>query len=214
MADFAKHLPLSQRPSQDESGVGADWHREIARTVTAIADLLESLDPESWDVASLAPDRTVREMAGYLVWRLGSSNRALLAGRTRTLAGRLPGVDRAAPSAGRTATRVLPADIVGRLREIAAEKDEGRGRHSIRELSAAVSHGIDIAVPLGVTLPLSPVASGAVALRQALIAPRDVRGVLRSRTLLATDAGWRVGRGRILPGTAEAHLLFLFGRRD
>ena len=212
MADFAQHLPLSQRPKSDETGVGTNWHRELAATLTAVADLLGGLTPELWDQPSLAPGWRIRDAAGYLVWRLGSPRKELLIGRARAYLTNFPSARRATEALGRQAGIDEPADLVRRLREIAAEETAGRGRHGITELTEAIVHGIDIAVPLGRSLPVDPVASGAVALRQALIAPRGVRGVLRSRTLVATDAGWRVGRGRAINGTAQTHLMFLFGR--
>ena len=43
-------------------------------------------------------------------------------------------------------------------------------------------------------------------------APVEIRAVVTARTLVATDAAWRVGRGPKLPGTAAGIVLFLFGR--
>ena len=48
--------------------------------------------------------------------------------------------------------------------------------------------------------------------RRSLIAPTEIKAVLRVRTLVAMDTDWHVGRGPELLGTAEAHLLFLFSR--
>ncbi len=212
MADFAKHLPLSQQARADEPGVTTDWRMHLSATLTGIADLLESLSPEQWQSQSLCDAWRVRDVAGHIVWRLGSSHRELLASGARAWVRNFPSVNRAIDGTSRAAAETAPADLIARIREIAADKAAGRGKHGVTELTEAVVHGLDIAHPLGRSLALDPVATGAVAVRRALIAPSNVRGVLRARTLVATDAGWRVGRGRAIPGTAEAHLLFLFGR--
>ncbi|HYI32803.1 MAG TPA: maleylpyruvate isomerase family mycothiol-dependent enzyme [Glaciibacter sp.] len=213
MADFAKHLPLSQQARAEEPHVNNDWRMFISTTLTGIAGLLENLSPEQWQTPSLCENRTVRDEACRIVWRLGSSNRERLASGAGAYARNFPGHNRAIDVVSRAVAEAPPADLVARIREIAADKAAGRGRHGVTELTEAVVHGLDIAHPLGLTLAVDPVASGAVAVRRALIAPSSVRGVLRARTLVATDAGWRVGRGPAIPGTAEAHLLFLFGRK-
>lgn len=213
MADFAKHLPLSQQPRVDEAGVSRHWDAQIAAILTSTADLLDGLTAEQWETRSLCENWRVRDVAGHIVWRLGGSNRELVVSWARAYFGHFVNIHKAIDVLSREAAEASPADLVGRIRAIAADKAAGRGRRGVSELTEAVVHSLDIARPLGVSLPLDPVVTGAVALRRALIAPRSVRGVLRYRTLVATDAGWRVGRGRAIPGTAEAHLLFLFGRQ-
>jgi hypothetical protein len=61
-------------------------------------------------------------------------------------------------------------------------------------------------------IEVDPTLSGAVALARSLTAPLPIRATIRDRTLIATDAGWRIGTGRDLPGTASALVLFLYGR--
>lgn len=210
MADFAQHLPLSQRARVDESSVESTWAPHIATTLTAIADLLESLTPEQWSAPSSHGTWRVRDVAGHLVWRLGSTRWELVTGTARAAVPRLGNLTRAADALSREAAEARPAELIEGIRRIAAQKTRRRG--GIAELTVAVVGGLDIAHPLGRTLPIDPLASGAVAVRRSVIAPPTVRGVLRARTLVATDAGWRVGRGPVIRGTAEAHLLFLFGR--
>lgn len=214
MADFAKHLPLSQQTRGDEPRVSTDWRVQLSACLTTIADLLDGLSPEQWEAQSLCEKWRVRDVAGHIVWRLGSSNRNLLTSGARACMRTLFNVNAAIDVLSREAATAPPAELATRIRQIAAEKAAGRGRHGITELTEAVVHGLDIAHPLGLRLPVDPVVSGAVALRRALSAPPSVRGVVRARTLVATDAGWRVGRGPLITGTAEGHLLFLFGRRS
>jgi uncharacterized protein (TIGR03083 family) len=214
MADFANYLPLSQRVQSDESGAGSDWREPLAATLNATADLLSTLSTEHWETPSMCGGWRVRDVAGHLVWRLGSSNRELVssvAGAFRS--GHFVNPNRAIDSLSRAAAEAEPAELIGRIREIATAKACGSGRHGIAELSEAVVHGYDLAYPLGLTLPVAATASGAVALRRSLTAPTGIKAVLRGRTLVATDAGWRLGHGPKLEGTAEGLVLFLFGRR-
>jgi hypothetical protein len=47
---------------------------------------------------------------------------------------------------------------------------------------------------------------------RAAIAPAQIRGVLRARTLRASDAGWSVGHGPAIEATASTLIMYLFGR--
>lgn len=212
MADFAKYLPLSQRPSSDESGANSDWRGHLAATLGATAELLAGLTPEQWEAPSMCSRWRVRDVAGHIVWRLGSSNRELVSTGARAYVGHFINPNRAIDVVSRAAAEAATVELVTRIRQIAAEKAAGQSRHGIIELTEAVVHGYDIAHPLGLTLPVAPTASGAVALRRSLIAPTEIKAVTRGRTLVATDAGWSVGRGPELEGTAETLVLFLFGR--
>jgi uncharacterized protein (TIGR03083 family) len=212
MADLAKYFPLSQRPVGDESEASSDWSGPIAATLTATADLLAGLSPEQWEAPSLCGGWRVRDVAGHLVWRVGSSNRELLRSAGRAYLGRFVNPNRAIDAVSRAAAAAEPAELVASLRRIAADRAAGLGRHGITELTETVVHGLDLARPLGLTLPVGPTVSGAVALRRALLAPTPVKAILRRRTLVASDALWSVGRGPEYQSTAEDIVLFLFGR--
>ncbi|SDK05148.1 TIGR03083 family protein [Cryobacterium psychrotolerans] len=212
MADLAKYLPLSRRPAGDESGANSNWSGHLTATLTATADLLDGLAAEQWEAPSLCAEWRVRDVAGHIVWRLGSSSRDLVHTAARAYLGHFVNPNRAIDVVSRAAAEAAPADLVARIRQIAADKAAGRGRCGIIELTEAVVHGYDIARPLGLSLMLAPTASGAVALRRSLIAPTGIKAVLHGRTLVATDADWSVGRGPALPGTAEEIVLFLFNR--
>ncbi len=212
MADFAKHLPLSMRQSVDESGANSRWGGHIAATLRASADVLESLTPEQWETQSLCGLWRVRDVAGHLVWRTGSSNRVLVDTFSRAYVGHFVNPNRAIDVLSRAAAEASTTDLVARLREIADEKAAGHGRTGVSELSEAVVHGYDLARPLGFALSVAPSASGAVALRGSLLAPTEIKAVLRTRTVVATDAAWQVGRGRPLLGTADTLVPFIYGR--
>jgi uncharacterized protein (TIGR03083 family) len=213
MADFAKYLPLSQRSKTDESTVSSNWREHIAATLNATADVLSTLAADQWEAPSMCRGWRVRDVAGHIVWRIGSSNRDLLASGARAcLDGRFVAPSRAIDMLSRASAQADPEELVESIRSIAAAKAAGIGRHGISELTEAVVHGYDLAHPLGLTLPVDATASGAVALRRCVTAPTDIKAVLRGRTLVATDAGWRFGHGPELEGTAENLTLFLFGR--
>ncbi|MET0955304.1 MAG: maleylpyruvate isomerase family mycothiol-dependent enzyme, partial [Cryobacterium sp.] len=188
------------------------WSGHLAATVSTVADLLATLTPEQWESQSLCAGWRVRDVAGHLVWRLGSSTSQLLTSAAKTYVGHHLRPARAIDAVSRAAAEASPAQLVTRLREIAAAEAEGHGRTGIAELSEAVVHGLDLAHPLGLRLTIHPIAAGAVALRRSLIAPTEIKAVLRTRRLVATDAEWSVGHGQKLSGTAEDILLFLFGR--
>lgn len=211
MAEFARLLPLSLRSVGNESGVNARWSGHLAATLTAIADLLAGLTPEQWEARSLCAGWRVRDVAGHLVWRLGSSKRELVGNAARAYVGHFVRPSRAIDVVSRAAATAEPAQLVARLREIAAAR-AASGRGGITELTEAVVHGLDMAHPLGLTLPVHATAGGAVALRRSLIAPTEIKAVLRTRRLVATDAEWSVGHGTPLRAPASGLILFLFGR--
>ena len=211
MAEFARLLPLSLRSVGNESGVNARWSGHLAATLTATADLLDGLSPEQWQAQSLCGAWRVRDVAGHLVWRLGSSRRELVTSAAHAYLGHHVRPARAIDAVSRAAAQAPPEQLVARLREIAAAR-AAEGRGGIADLSEAVVHGLDLAHPLGLTLPIHATAGGAVALRRSLIAPTEIKAVLRTRRLVATDAEWSVGHGDPLRSTAAPLILFLFGR--
>ena len=90
---------------------------------------------------------------------------------------------------------------------IAAEKAVGRGRTNIGELAEVVVHGYDALHPLDVRLPFSADTTHRVATMSALKASRSTRALLRNRTLVATDAGWRIGSGSEIVADAAGPVL-------
>lgn len=62
----------------------------------------------------------------------------------------------------------------------------------------------------GVTVPVDPVAAGAAVLARALSGPVRVRGLVRGRTLVATDADWRLGSGPVLERSCAEFLVLLY----
>ena len=92
--------------------------------------------------------------------------------------------------------------------DAAAAKARGRRRVRISDLGAALV----AAYETDARLEVDGAVSGAVALARVLAAPLPIRAVVRGRTLKATDAGWELGTGPELAGTARELVLFLYGR--
>lgn len=192
--------------------MSGDWDAAIGGILVRVAGMLEELTPEQWESPSLCERWRVRDVAGHLVWRVGSSTGRMLGTALRTAVG-----ERVGPM---TAFEVLAvreaeadyATLVARLRHIAALKLSGSGRRGLGELTEVVVHAFDMAQPLGIDLAIDGSVTHAVATAATRLLPFEKREVLHRRTLVAADSGWRIGNGPEITGTAEAIVLYLFGR--
>jgi uncharacterized protein (TIGR03083 family) len=217
MNDIAKFLPLSSSSGRASSGipetkVTTSWAPEIATILEQVADLLDGLTPEQWESPSMCEGWRVRDVAGHFVWRIGSSTGSMLRTGGKAYWGRHLNPMKVIDDLSREAASATYEDLVDRIREIADDKRFSRGRVRIGELMEAVVHAYDISHALKVDLALDPRATGAVALARVVMAPTPIRAVLRARRLTATDAGWSLGTGTPLTGTASTLIMFLFGR--
>lgn len=196
-----------------------DFGEQIAGTLVQLADILEGLEPDEWGSQSLCDRWTVRDVAGHIVWRVGSSYSEML--RTvlpmLTLSGM--SLDSLTEAVSRQeAEATSPDELVRRLRRIAALRLAGLGRTGMNDLVETVVHTYDIVQPLGIPIEVEPDATRRVALRGLILASPDRREVVAKHTLYAADAGWaigpgRSGTGRIIEGSAQGIVLYLFGRR-
>ncbi len=195
MADFARWLPLSSKPTADESGVTGDWRADAARQLDALARSIEACDAEAWiaPVAARAEDRTgVTDTVSRLVARCESPRRF-----------RSPGVGRGPALDSVAASR--------RLRAVAEDRRSERGPRGIREVADIVGVRLRVAGPLGSPHPIPEPLAGAIALHRALTAPLAIRAVVRGRTVRSADAGWAFGTGPVLTGSTAQLLDFLYG---
>lgn len=212
MDDISQHLPLSQRASGDESGVSGNWRPLIGDSLIRLADLLDTLTPEQWEAPSLCTGWTVREVAGHLVWVVGSSRRKVLTAIIRSCVGSrilpMTAVDRLSRATAHHST----VELVRMLRELASRRLAGLGRRGVGDLTEVVVHGYDIAAALAHELAFSAVATGAVAVARAARAPAETKALLRNHIFTATDAGWSVGRGTPLAAPTDVLIPRLFSR--
>ena len=209
---MARDLPLSQRPRRDESSVTANWAAHRGAILLETAGMLDELPAHDWGLPALRPDSTVRSVVAELVWLArGTARQRAVAVARRALADRT-GFAAASRALVLEQSNAEPAELVRAVRGLAVDDLSGRGSRTVASLSPAVVAAFDLSAVTGRDIAVDPLASGAVAVARSLSAPVEIRAVVTARTLVATDAAWRVGRGPELPGTAAGIVLFLFGR--
>jgi uncharacterized protein (TIGR03083 family) len=187
----------------------------IADALDIVCDGLDSLTASQWAAPSLCQGWSVKDVASHLVWRVGTGAfrltgdvvRASVAGRHVNPMRTFDDIARGIADSGGT------DELRRQLRAIAREKAAGRGRTNVGELAEVVVHGYDALHPLELPLPFSHDTTHRVAAMSAATASRSTRALLRHRTLVAVDAGWRVGSGSEIVADAASIVLFLNGRK-
>ena len=177
---------------------------------TSIADMLDTLGPDEWDVESVCPGWRVRDVAGHLslvpiitTWQMVAA-----APRARFNPNRINTV-----FARRYGSRD-PREIVKTLRAGADDRHTAKALDVRNSLFDAIVHSQDIAIPLGRTFPVAPdyVAMGLQRVWE-MGWPFHARRKFGGFTLRATDADWAAGTGPEVAGPALALLLLTTGRR-
>ena len=204
MADFARYLPLSQRPRSDERGVTSDRRELTATMLRTLAEALRTAGETGWRAA--AEDGPTVERA---VARLVSGFDRTPSRRALDTMRRVLGVE------GRNDDEAEPltsaADAAAALDVRATVIIERPQPTGIVELDDAVVAAILVGDALGRPIAIPPLASGSVALRRAAGAPTPIRAVIMGHSLHATDAAWTIGHGAVLVGTAHELIRFLAG---
>lgn len=198
-----------QAPSSSSRG------SRIAEALNIVGDGLDTLTAVQWASPSLCEGWSVKDTIAHLVWRVGTPSmrmatdivRASVAGHHANPMESFDDIARGIADSGGT------DELRRELRAIAADKAAGHGRTNPGELVEAVVHGYDALHTLGVRLPFPPETTYQVAKASALKAPREVRSVIRHRTLVAEDAGWKIGNGSEIVADAASVILFLNGRK-
>ena len=187
----------------------------IAEALDIVCDGLDHLSAAQWSAASLCDGWSVKDTMAHLSWRIGTPTlglardivRASVAGRHLNPMRSFDDIARGIADSGGT------DELRRRLRQIAREKASGRGRRNPGELVEVVVHGYDALHPLGIRTPFSAETTFRVATIGTITASRSTRSLLRHRTLVAVDAGWRVGSGSEIVSDAAGIILFLHGRK-
>jgi uncharacterized protein (TIGR03083 family) len=176
----------------------------------AIADLLDGLTAAQWESPSLCADWRIRDVAAHLttvglppspgsvlvdlIWSHGSFHR--LNTRASRRRGRRPTAQIVADLRAHAASRKVP--VVSNYRNV---------------LFDVLVHGQDIAIPLGMDLPMPPEAAAEGASRVWSMGwPFWAKRRLRGTRLTATDIEWSVGSGAEISGPIRGLLLLLTGR--
>jgi uncharacterized protein (TIGR03083 family) len=175
-----------------------------------LADLLDGLDEHEWQVASLCPGWTVRDVAAHLTLSTRTTRLATIAGAVRARGdfNRMTG-----DAARRRAARYAPAELIAQLRQTAGSPRRAPGAGPMDPLVDALVHGQDIARPLGRVRPMPP--APAVAALDHVRNTRFYGGRRRFQKmhLVATDVTWQAGDGPYeLRGPLSDLLLVATGR--
>ncbi len=205
MADFARYLPLSQRPRTDEHGVTSDRRGPTAEVLHSIAVAVQAAGDAGWTARADDDAPTVADTVSALVagFDRPPARRALdSAQHALGINGRSPVPD---------ATIDGPADAAAALGARAVTITDRPQPTRLVELDDAVIAAVRIGDALGTPIAVAPLASGAVALRRAAAAPTPIRAVISGHSLHATDAAWTIGHGPALVGTAHELIRFLAG---
>ncbi|MDX2521108.1 MULTISPECIES: maleylpyruvate isomerase family mycothiol-dependent enzyme [Streptomyces] len=177
---------------------------------TSLADLLESLSPEEWETRTRCGDWRVRDVAAHLTiaarFSYGQVVREML--RARGNWNRL-----IHDSAVREAA--LPeTEIVGHLRSIVGSRRLAPTTSPREPLIDLLVHGQDIALALGRTREMPPVAARDAADRVWTMRMPPRPWPLPKGRLVATDIEWTRGDGQEVRGPIAALLLLLTGRPE
>lgn len=182
------------------------------------AELLESLTHEQWDHPSLCDGWTVRHVAAHLtLQRHGFGDTAAFIGRHPRLLRNLTLNRMIHDSAMMEAEQLTTDEIIGRIREGIGSRRHNAFVTAYDTLTDILVHGQDIAIPLGLDLPMDPEAAAIGATRRwdtrrtwmSMVFRRLPLDGLR---LTATDVDWTRGEGPVVEGPIGALLLLLTGR--
>lgn len=204
MADFARFLPLSQRPRSDERGVTSDRRAPTAGVLRSIAGALRAGGDDLWTMPTDDGGTVAATMAGLVAGFDRTPARRTLDRAQRTLGVRSGESAPTPPLDG-------PVDAAAALEARATVITERPQPTRLVELDDAVVAAILVGDAVGADLAVPPLATGAVALRRAAAAPTPIKAVISGHSLHATDAGWTIGHGPALVGTAHELIRFLAG---
>jgi uncharacterized protein (TIGR03083 family) len=192
----------------DEDAVWSATDRERA----SLADLLDGLDADEWDVPSLCAGWRVREVAAHLALAHTGAAEAV-----RGLVRARGSFDRMIRDTALRHATAPPEQLAGQIRAMVGSRRHAPGITSLEPLLDVLVHGQDIAVPLGRPRPMPPAAAAAAAPRVwsmpwPLSTTFAARRRLRGLRLVATDTDWSAGAGERVEGPVGALLLLLTGR--
>jgi uncharacterized protein (TIGR03083 family) len=185
---------------------------DVWRTIDAeragLADLIEDLSPAEWETPSLCDAWRVGDVAVHLTQaHMGLGAALVAAARARG------NFDRMIRDSALRAAPLTPAECARRLRAMVGSRRMAPFLSPLEPLLDVLVHGQDIALPLGRTRPMPPVAAAAAAQRAwDMRFPFRAQRRLAGLRLAATDTGWTAGSGAAVEGPIAALLLLVTGR--
>lgn len=164
------------------------WARRQGELLLSLAELLEALPASAAERPGLRPEVTALDLARSVA--------VAVVPKTRR----------------RDAAAADLAETAALIRQAAVERLTARPQVSARELGAVLADAWELAASAGRPLTVDPAVSRAAAEERLRRAPLAIRMGVRGRRLIAADAGWEIGRGEPLAGSAAAIVLYLHGR--
>lgn len=181
----------------------------IANERRRVADLLDGLDDAQWATPSLCAGWTVRDVAAHLTvgWSFPKLRFARLMVRHR-------GFDGANAVAARVLAERPTAEIVADVRRNADNPFAPPIVGLVAQLADVITHGQDIARPLGLEHEVDPAAVRpaldlSVSRKAGLVSPTNHRDGVR---FVTEDQDWMWGSGAEVTGSSTSILLALLGR--
>jgi uncharacterized protein (TIGR03083 family) len=184
--------------------------RVITEQRLGIARLLEGLSNDEWEQPSLCAGWRVRDVAAHVsLVALPPSPGTVLVDLLRARGN----FHRANTMASRRRAERAPEQLVADLSQHAGSRKIPIVSNQRNVLFDVLVHAQDIAIPLGVDLPMPVAAAAAGATRVWSMGwPFWARRRLRGLRLHATDTDWSAGAGAELQGPIRMLLLLLTGR--
>jgi uncharacterized protein (TIGR03083 family) len=176
----------------------------------AIADLLDGLPASGWETPSLCAGWRVRDVAAHVsLVALPPTPGTLLVDLIRARGS----FHRLNTNASLRRAQRAPEQLTADLRQHADSRRVPVVSDQRNVLFDVLVHAQDIAVPLGVDLPMPAAAAAAGATRVWSMGwPFWARRRLSGLRLTATDTEWAIGSGTDVHGPIRALLLLLTGR--
>ena len=198
----------------DADALWAGIDDQRART----AAMLERLTPEQWERPSLCDGWTVRHVAAHLTMQQQRARDAIGFLRRHPGMVRSLGLNDFIHQAGLVQAQALTTEqIVAAIRSGIGSRRHNAGLTPLETLTDILVHSQDIAIPLGVDLPMLPSLSALAAARRWETRNTWLAKVNRplpwaDYRLTATDTDWSRGAGPEVAGPMGAILLLLTGR--
>jgi uncharacterized protein (TIGR03083 family) len=181
----------------------------VARSYSALADVLDRLPASEWDTPSLCEGWRVREVVAHLTMPARYDEESFM---TELRADGFDFTKLSNRIASRDAT-LPPDELVANLRSDVLQGWTPPGGGSHGALNHVVIHGLDVTLPLGRSRTASDEAMRIVLDDLTVGGGHEHFGVaIGGRTLRATDLDWSYGSGPELSGTAEDLALAVCGR--
>lgn len=182
----------------------------IERERTRLVEVLDGLGHQQWERPSLCEGWTVRDVAAHLTVVSDPPSWTVLLGQAVRVRGNPHRLNTAVT---KHRAQRPPREIVAILRRNVASRDLPFVTSDKNVLFDLLVHVQDIAVPLGIDVPMPTDAAADSATRVWTMGwPFRARRRLAGFTLIATDAPWSVGSGPEVHGPIAALLLLLTGR--